>query len=170
MAPENWLQRASGLVVPARSFADNPLGRWQPCEGPCCFSPVLCTDCYQGAYPAGVWADMPLLSNGTCSTCSAYNNLYYLDNNVPALPCYDNISISTWPTCGGVNSLVFFLMSVHEGKCRMDLWLSTNVSPMYYVKWELVFSSPVSTIDHTLTHVSSGADCDGTGTTVHVYE
>lgn len=36
MAAENWIQRASGLVVPARGFANHPLGRWQPCVGPCC--------------------------------------------------------------------------------------------------------------------------------------
>ena len=50
MAAENWLQRASGLVVPAMGFADHPLGRWQPCVGPCCGSweDPGCTYCSDG--------------------------------------------------------------------------------------------------------------------------
>ena len=36
MSVESWARRASGLLVPTMGFADHPLGRWQPCVGPCC--------------------------------------------------------------------------------------------------------------------------------------
>lgn len=37
MSAENWLQRSSGLVVPAMGFANNLAGQMQPCPGgDCC--------------------------------------------------------------------------------------------------------------------------------------
>lgn len=74
MTAENWLQRASGLVVPAVGFADHPLGRWQPCVGPCCESDVTpCEYCSTGNISRYAEVTIAGVTDGTCSGCSVLN-------------------------------------------------------------------------------------------------
>lgn len=82
MSVESWARRASGLLVPTRSFANHPLGRWQPCVGPCCdCSNPACKD---GLAPCCLEVEISGIIDDTCTECNeAFNAVHLLSQDQP---------------------------------------------------------------------------------------
>ncbi len=177
MSAENWMQRASGLVVPAMGFANHPLGMFQACAGSCCFDPVDCTDCGNSLID-GVWIDLPVLGNGGCISCADYAGSYFIGDT----PTWCRVvSPLSSPPC----SLLDFIIvryCVIDGKCFLAASLQRGFGFDYPLFWALELTSFADPIDHILPYASPGethcwdaassttARCSGVGTTVHVYE
>ncbi len=98
MSAENWMRRASGLVVPAMSFADHPLGKFQPCPGECCPEPPpeccmqvafsLTAGCIGGTY------NLEQTIPGARWECVAYN--YCFSSNPQTITAELTESGGTW--------------------------------------------------------------------------
>lgn len=124
MSAENWLQRSSGLVVPALGFANNLAGQMQPCpDGDCCegIPGPGCRDCLApppiGTDPAlgDIWFDVPAMSDADCTGCASTAQTYHggvLNSNCrtfaqpePGGVCA-NLTPSPW-TNPGTGSMAF---------------------------------------------------------------
>ena len=78
MSVESWARRASGLLVPTAGFANHPLGRFQPCVGPCCEEGVVCNQCLNNLAPEQLEVTVTGVTSGLCN-CSSLNGTFVLD-------------------------------------------------------------------------------------------
>ena len=170
MSVESWARRASGLLVPTMGFANHPLGRWQPCVGPCCGVPEACTDCFPGAEPESIWIDVPAIANGTCESCADWEGTYEL---LRFYTCQWGIAVTKHCPCSPLYYPIADLMvwtEVVAEKCRWSAFLRTCVGTTQNVQWRLERNDAVSSFDVTIPfYVNTGTQCDGTGTEVRVY-
>ena len=168
MSAENWMRRASGLVVPAMGFA-NPMGRFQACPpGECC--PVVCGDCYPGASPASIWIDVPAIANNACSNCGNYEGTYKLDH-LGGSPCWWGMVPANECSCVPLSGIVADIrayVTVIGGQCVWIAFVRTCWRTAQNVQWRQ--TGAIGTWDITLPcYVNVGTDCDATGTEARLY-
>ena len=142
---------------------------------PCCFTPGVCKDCYDGTLPQKLWIDIPLLADDECLNCEGYENTYQVVNPNP-LYCVWNLQIfdELCPTLSTITFLHGFIV-VEESKCWLQAWLAIGqVGAEQSIIWRKEIASPISTIDHILPFwkyiTNEAAHCNAAGTTVHIYE
>jgi len=171
MSVESWARRASGLLVPTLGFANHPLGRFQPCVGPCCG----CESCGVSLAP-GVWADITGVLNGTCSDCEDLNTTWNVGDVTSACEAYTDV--------GDLCSFYWLFVQyvVVDGQCCLDVllyrWFENPYWCYRYVRWRKVLSGYADPLDHTVPYYEDDMDC-GPGTdpvcefrwsSVHVYQ
>lgn len=185
MSAENCLIRSSGLVVPAMGLA----GKWkfEACAD-CCESQEfdVCGDCYTGS-ATRLNTDWPVLANDSCDNCADYSFLGGI--TIDPRPCVRS-STGNWPgepvpiSCGshytcGFNQCTHTYrtgIDIRGTKCFLTAQLTIPDSvgdPIDSHLWELEIFAPFSVINHMLPYLSTGTGntlCDGTGTTVHMFE
>ena len=176
MSVESWARRASGLLVPTMGFANHPLGRFQPCVGPCC-PPSNCTDCVSDddILPASLWVDIPELTDvGTfeCIGCGApIQNTY----EVVGVGCEWESAPVTMQCLHGTRDHWVNVEVLYDSKnqtCEIRVKLTLG-NPTWWIYWAQVFVSTVDPIDFpSIPFDSEFANilCSGVGTTVAVYE
>ncbi len=172
MAADSWLRRASGLLVPQMSFANNLLGRWQPCPENCC-GPESCEDCFV-TLPTNLWADLPPLANGICAACD------YWDRTVQTSP-YDNECWRKYtegglsdPTDCGFFPTTSMVVTVGVTYISEKCWLACSLHEYpdgHNWQWRKEMTPPITNFNQILPFYwqLSSSKCDATGTTVHVY-
>lgn len=180
MGAENWMRRASGLVVPAVGFADHPLGRWQPCEGSCCLDPSGCEDCGIALHDPGVWVDLPALNNASCESCADFENSYFVSSGNA---CRSGGGLVIDPAVCGLDAIIVSFCLV-EGTCYLTVRIFVTFGENS-IMWQTALASFADPVDHYLPYVSTGyywdpsgcvptpsdtSLCSAVGTTVHVYE
>ena len=186
MSVESWARRASGLLVPRMGFANHPLGRWQPCVGPCCgfiTPPIDCEDCGFGNMPESLWVDMPTLTGG-CSGCdAAYGGTHSVPLISSSTPpnCYSyNYIFCPWPDCPCAYDGVLLQFILTDGQCLVEAYLAGT---KYYegcygqgIAWQITLTSPLtSPIDITLPFVweyipCPDVGCSAGGGSIRIYE
>lgn len=196
MSAENWLRRASGLVVPTMGFADNLAGKMQACpSGDCCeiFDPDLCDDLHIGTEPKAVFGDFPDIGDDECD-CSGMEQTVEWDWPDP-IGCGDIVFAGpvTEPDCGEDAMLLQFTIRMrrYPSNAPPDPWqlvASIKISGGIWrgehnLFWGVPITSSFSEFDFTLSFLgdllTTGLPgpkpvipliCDGTGTTVSIYE
>ena len=181
MSAENWMRRASGLVVPAMGFA-NPMGRFQACPGDCCFIATDCRDCYTGGswplgWPAQVFVDIPAPADDLCPNCDTVGGVYALDRQFATCNyAYRDPSWNFPAPCGGSSGLLInFAVRIISNACVLQVNIVFgNTAPYQFgFIWRHTLSSSISTFDHILDFLTKlyGSACDfDPDSTVHVYE
>ena len=167
MSVESWARRASGLLVPRMGFADHPLGRFQPCVGPCCGCTLLADP------PPTLWVDLPNLGPGCCANFEATFEVT-LDPGITEIggaPAQQwDLEISP-AICGPVVETLQVIAQDLGALCRMTVnLLMPNLA--HFLQWRYdSYSSFPDPINESISYAAQqAAPCSGVGTTVHVYE
>ncbi len=133
----------------------------------CCFDPQDCEDC--GDMPAaGLWIDLPALTDNACADCEAMEGTHFLAG--PWEGCW----LQKWPSlaCGFERIRIWY--SLILGVCYLNADISKYSFPGGNAWWRVELTDYADPVDHVLSHHSgeeSGGDlCWATGTTAHVYE
>ena len=177
MSVESWARRASGLLVPRMGFANHPLGRFQPCVGPCCEEP-LCTDCGDWF---SVWADLPALVDGSCADCELAERTVKLGTWTGGAWAYCGGDAGGGASyfCGWYLNWFWAHYAVENGQCYLYAQWFDQLSgyPPYatHITWRLKLSSPASPLDHVIPFYEESEndphlECSGVGTTVRIYQ
>ena len=131
MSIESWARRASGLLVPTIGFADHPLGRWQPCVGPCCEGGP-CIVCGHPENPDTGPAQLEIELSGFSSTgdakcpdCDALNDTFVLTESGNH-DCVWNYQDDNFFCSGGILEIS---LSLYYGELNVQVGFRAGTSP-----------------------------------------
>lgn len=141
----------------------------------CCAGPgEFCNEFYSAPnFPFELWVDVPALADDNCTECAAIEGTYRVDF-VPGSTitnCRWGIDSSFDLSCGDESEMqVTFVNGVLQFQITFQFGFPPTETS--FSRWSITLSSSTAVIDHVVdfTTDSNQPDCDGTETTVRIYE